>query len=199
MKSTESDYAIIKTYDKATGAVTLDRALDYQHFGQSQSTGSKYSGVDIRGEVLLLTRNIRIVGNDTEAWGCQIVTSDFYEEDGTMREGNTILDSVEIYNCSQYDTQKAALRFEGNFGRWSQISNSALHHGLGRGTEFIASANVILVNNTFFDFVRFGINVGSSNNITIQNNFVANIRIRGLKGLDGMIEPSAGILGCALE
>jgi len=70
---------------------------------------------------------------------------------------------------------------------------------LGRGTEFIASANVILVNNTFFDFVRFGINVGSSNNITIQNNFVANIRIRGLKGLDGMIEPSAGILGCALE
>jgi len=29
MKSTESDYAIIKTYDKATGAVTLDRALDY--------------------------------------------------------------------------------------------------------------------------------------------------------------------------
>lgn len=33
----------------------------------------------MRGEVMILSKNIRIVGNDTDAWGCQIVTSDFEE------------------------------------------------------------------------------------------------------------------------
>jgi hypothetical protein len=60
----------------------------------------------------MLTRNIKIVGNDTDAWGCQIVTSGFMEENDVMRQGMTYLDSVEIYNCSQFDTFKSALRFE---------------------------------------------------------------------------------------
>ena len=54
----------------------------------------------MRGEVMLLTRNVRIVGNDTEAWGCQVVTSDFIEGNGEKRYGKTVLDNVEIYNCS---------------------------------------------------------------------------------------------------
>lgn len=33
MRYEESDYAIIITYDIATGLVALDRALDYYHFG----------------------------------------------------------------------------------------------------------------------------------------------------------------------
>ena len=87
----------------------------------------------MRGEVMLLTRNLRIVGNDTDAWGCQVVTSDFIEGNGELRKGKTVLDHVEIYNCSQYDTYKAALRFEGNGGDYSIVSNSAIHHGLGMG------------------------------------------------------------------
>jgi hypothetical protein len=85
MKHKESDYAIISAYDSTTGLITLDRPLNYYHFGASLSTATKYSGVDIRGEVVLLTRNIKIVGNDTEAWGCQVVTSGFMEENDVMR------------------------------------------------------------------------------------------------------------------
>lgn len=33
----------------------------------------------MRGEVLLLTRNIRIIGQDIDSWGGQIVTSDTVE------------------------------------------------------------------------------------------------------------------------
>lgn len=69
----------------------------------------------MRGEVVLLSRNVRIVGNDSEAWGGQIVTSDFIEENGVWRTGSTWMDSVEIYNCSQYDTYKPAIRFEAAF------------------------------------------------------------------------------------
>jgi hypothetical protein len=115
IKWMEQDYAIIVTYDNNTGVTTLDRALTHWHWGAAQSTGPNYSGVDMRGEVLLLSRNIKIVGNDTDAWGGQVLTGDFIEGNGEFRNGTTILDNVEIYNCSQYDTYKAALRFTASF------------------------------------------------------------------------------------
>jgi parallel beta-helix repeat protein len=119
------------------------------------------------------------------------------EENDVMRQGMTYLDSVEIYNCSQYDTFKAAVRFEMAFGQASQISNSAIHHGLGIGAHIVASANVRLVNNSFFDFKKFGINIESSNNVTIDGNLVGDVNSRGYQGLDGMFDTNAGILGCA--
>ena len=48
----------------------LDRKINFSHFGAAVSTGAKYNGADLRGEVVLLTRSIKIVGNDTEHWGC---------------------------------------------------------------------------------------------------------------------------------
>ena len=68
--SEAKDDVFVKTYDNSTGLVTLNSSLDYYHFGAAESTASKYSGVDIRGEVLLLTRNVLIEGYDEEAWGC---------------------------------------------------------------------------------------------------------------------------------
>lgn len=49
------------------------------------------------------------------------------------------MNSVEIYNCSQYDTYKAAIRFEGAYGGWSEVRNSAIHHGLGYGANIDSS------------------------------------------------------------
>jgi hypothetical protein len=75
----ERDWVKIKSYDNATGIITLQTPLNNYHWGAPVSTASQYSGIDMRGEVSLLTRNIKIKGNDTESWGCQIVTSDFIE------------------------------------------------------------------------------------------------------------------------
>ena len=47
--------------------------------------------------------------------------------------GITIMDSVEIYDCSQANTFFAALRFEGNSGSYSTISNTSIHNGYGWG------------------------------------------------------------------
>jgi len=109
------------------------------------------------------------------------VTSDFIEGNNEVRYGRTYIDSVEIYNCSQYDTYKAAVRFEGAEGAWNSITNSALHHGLGIGLDIQVSSNVVFANNDIFDFVRFGINIMTSNNITIDNNWVHGIFSRHLK------------------
>mmetsp|Transcript_43949 Transcript_43949/g.42526 ORF Transcript_43949/g.42526 Transcript_43949/m.42526 type:complete len:115 (-) Transcript_43949:1392-1736(-) len=111
----------------------------------------------MRGEVFLLTRNVKVQGVDNEGWGCQFLTSDFEEENEVYRAGKTILSHVEVYNCSQYDTYKAALRFEGaTFRQDSHVRHSTFHHGLGLGLHIINSENIHLDSNVFFDFVRFG-------------------------------------------
>ena len=40
------------------GLLTLDEDLDYYHYGEGASTADEYNGIDVRGEVLLLSRNI---------------------------------------------------------------------------------------------------------------------------------------------
>ena len=52
----------------------------------------------MRGEVRLLNRNVRVVGNNDsgENWGCNILTLDRTEFDGTVRQSTTKFDNVEV-------------------------------------------------------------------------------------------------------
>jgi hypothetical protein len=122
----------------------------------------------MRGEVMILKKNVKIIGNDTDAWGCQIVTSDFQEGNNELRVGYTFFDNVEVHNCSQYDTYKAAIRFEGAKLGSSKISNSAIHHGLGMAFNVEFSENIILQNNNIFNFQKYGINIMTSKKITLD-------------------------------
>jgi len=95
----------INSYNNETGEIGINGTIVFNHWGAAESTADKYNGVDIRAEVVLLTRNIKIVGEDVESWGCQIVTSDtveFVESTGELkyRNGQMLIDNVEIYNCS---------------------------------------------------------------------------------------------------
>ena len=58
MQYHHSDYRTISAYDTSTGVVTLDSALNYYHWRAAASTETDYDGVDMRGEVTLLTRNV---------------------------------------------------------------------------------------------------------------------------------------------
>jgi hypothetical protein len=48
----------------------------YYHYGDYDTTASRYDGVDIRAEVILLSRNVRVVGSDEDAWGATILAAD---------------------------------------------------------------------------------------------------------------------------
>lgn len=177
------DYTVVSTYDATSGLVTLQTPLNYYHWGASTSTAADYNGVDMRGEVLLLSRNIRIVGEDIESWGCQIVTSDSVEVDAATgnivtRTGSSIMDSVEIYNCSQIDTFKAALRFESAVQSHSSVTNSAIHNGLGWGINVKASKNILFKDNVIFGFRPIGVGIDVSHNITFDNNVVGKVEHR---------------------
>jgi hypothetical protein len=98
-----ADDVFVESYDNETGKVVLNRNLTFYHWGAPKSTKQDFTA-DIRGEAMILTRNVRIRGQNIEGWGGQIVTSDTVEINAlgemAIREGSTILDSVEIYNCS---------------------------------------------------------------------------------------------------
>ena len=49
---------MITGYDIESGIATLEEELTFNHWGALESTATKYNGVDIRGEVLILSRNI---------------------------------------------------------------------------------------------------------------------------------------------
>lgn len=90
----------IAYYDDATGRTILDEALEYYHYGAADEGDT---GIDMRAEVLLLTRNIKITGTDTDNWGCAIVTSDTEEfavdESVIERTGVMYLHNVEVEFC----------------------------------------------------------------------------------------------------
>jgi len=98
----EGEDFVISSYDSATGVTALSGSTTHYHWGDPTSTVAEY-GVDMRGEVILLSRSVKIQGENIESWGGQIVTSDTMEVFPTevkMRYGSTILDNVELYNCS---------------------------------------------------------------------------------------------------
>jgi hypothetical protein len=59
-QSLHTDYMTIESYDASTGQLNFTSKLMYYHFGDSVSTAAKYNGVDMRGEVVLLSRSIVI-------------------------------------------------------------------------------------------------------------------------------------------
>lgn len=156
----------------------------------------------MRGEVILFNRSIVIAGEDIESWGGQIVTSDTYEfMNGQLNflTGQTILDHVEIYNCSQWDTFKSALRFESASTKYSSVTNSAIHNGLGWGVRIDKSANIYFKDNVIYDFRPIGLTIESSRNITIDGNVMIRVTARTTLGTDEPVEdPSGGFCICSI-
>jgi parallel beta-helix repeat protein len=175
-----SDDVFVKSYDTLTGETHLMSKLDWYHWGALESRASEYNGADMRGEVLLLTRNIRIAGEDIESWGGQIVTSDTVEINSlgemAVRSGSTVMENVEVYNCSQIDTQKAAIRWEGATQKYSEVTNCTFHNGYSWGVYIKSSTNILFRDNIVFNFRPVGINLSNTKNVTIDHNVIGHIQ-----------------------
>jgi hypothetical protein len=146
----------VVSYDKKTGIIELNEALEWYHFGAAKSTAEKYNGLDMRGEVLSLTRNIRIVGTEVEDWGAQILTADIMEEDESeesgfaFREGRTTLDSIEIQYGGQKNTRHGGIRFENCISNKQYVRNSVVHEGPGWMVNGLKSKDLNFDNNVFW-------------------------------------------------
>ena len=136
--ATHSEYRTIKAI--TGGVITLDKPLEFYHYGTAESTAAKYNGVDIRNEVALLSSNVMFKGEEKDGWAGHVLVSDLIDAgaDGAvkMRRGYLIADNVEFFNVSQKDVGKGGLRWESAVGSdkvVSTVTNCAIHSGLDWG------------------------------------------------------------------
>lgn len=133
----------------------------------------------MRGEVIMLSRNIKIIGQDIDSWGGQFVTGDTAEinDDGTVKEriGSTYMDWVEMHNMSQIDGTGAALRWENAALGFSEITNCSVHNGYGWGIYVKNSNNVLIKDSRIYNFRPVGVVLSDVKNTTFDRNVVAHI------------------------
>ena len=88
------------------------------------------------------------------------------------------MDNVEVYNCSQRNTFKSAIRFEAASLSWSNISNSVVHGSIAWGFSAQYSANINIESTSFIGARAVAVNVFGSNNVTINNAFAGDVTRR---------------------
>lgn len=141
MRTLDTDICEIESTLPAAGKITCKEPLEGFHYGSNESTEGEFS-VDMRAEVALLSRNIKVVPSMEdmshllrEPWSCRILVSDFFENDADMthRKGSLNMDHVEVYKCGQKYTWKSAIKFENARSGGSSVTNSAIYDGLSPG------------------------------------------------------------------
>ena len=179
INNTHSEYRTISAID--AGTITLDKPLAFYHYGAAASTATDYNGVDIRNEVILLTRNVKVRGEAADAWPGHVLVTDIIETDATMREGYLIADHVEFSNLSQKDVGKGGIRWEGALGSsstYSKVSNCALHSGQDWGLSLIESNNIEVIDSAFVGWRAIGVRIDKTQNVTFTGNFVGDVKPR---------------------
>jgi nitrous oxidase accessory protein NosD len=122
------------------------------------------------------------------------------ELDGTFREGQTYMDSVEIVYGGQKDTRSAAIRFEGAVAKSQVIKNCAVHEGPGWMVNGLRSKNLKFENNVFWGGNQVGVGFNSVMSTKFNSNFVGWVTPRNDLEAIGMatLDVMGGALFCSL-
>lgn len=178
--SSASDVSFANKYDKRTiTSITngnkdlgLNSGLAYKHTGVTKP----YSGngqnwtVDMRAEVGLLTRNIKIQGDLAST------TSKFGAHVMIMGNAEAYFNGVELYRVGQVKTTgrypfhwHARGNADGQY-----FKNSSVHQSYNRALTIHATNNVLVENSVFFDHIGHGIffETGSEEGNKILGNLV---------------------------
>lgn len=173
------------------GELLVTEEFKYYHYGAQDGVDDKHAtpimgssssieleDVTVTGEVHLLSRNIQIYGIDEDGWGCTIIVNDQVSSTGELLNGQMELDNVEVRNCSQRDTYKAAIRFESAMFANSIISNSVVHGGLGWLLYIKNSAHITIENSDFIGGRGIGVHLHNTIDVLLDGIFVADIHPR---------------------
>jgi len=99
-----------------------------------------------------------------------------------------IWENVQVYNCSQKNTENAAVRFENARGREdNRIQDSVIHNGLGWGLHVKDSKRIQVSGNTIAGFRALGAKASSVDDFTFNDNMVFDVIRREDFGTEDMI------------
>jgi hypothetical protein len=142
-----SETAVVSSYNSITGELNLESPLKFYHFGAAQ-VSSEHQGLDMRGEVVLLTRNIVIQGDSSVNWAGMLLTTDVIKINSAGEEtaysGVTKLDYVELKNMGQENNDKAGIQFTNSMrpstsSDLSTFTGVTVHNSQGLGIRILNS------------------------------------------------------------
>ena len=151
LSPSDHEYRVITAINSQQ--ITLNKTLEMYHYGSSDLSEYRINGYDIRGEIMHMTRNIKIIGTNVDDWGCHILAHDFTDVDGSKVVSKTHMHWVEMYNCTQRNTNHANIRFE-MVNRYDNhtVEDCSFHHGLGRAFEFTQARGISVKRNNIYSF-----------------------------------------------
>ncbi|CAD8161606.1 unnamed protein product [Paramecium octaurelia] len=168
--------------------ITLDRALEFDHFGAPQVTVDKpgIGQLDMRSLVGHLTRKIKIEGGPSKhGLGCRVLIYQFEEPEANLgfpRRGYTILRGVEFNNCGQYDTSRSGLDFRNLnsdiIKTPSEVIGCSFHDTTGMLMTIENSQYILVKNNVFFTGIKALVQINNSQYVKFQNNALIYVKKR---------------------
>ncbi|MGI8911283.1 MAG: G8 domain-containing protein [Rubrobacteraceae bacterium] len=139
--------------------VTLDRQLQYAHWGTVQTFDGK--PVDERAEVALLSRNVTIQGepvSSASGFGGQIMVMDM-TMNGMTQHATARLEGVELKAMGQKNIlRRYPLHFHmlGDGGANSYLKDSSIHHTFNRCVTIHGTNQLQVHDNVCFDHIGHG-------------------------------------------
>ncbi len=147
--------------------VTLGKALAYMHYGDTQTIAG--TTLDERAEVALLSRNIRVQGDDTSS------TSSFGGHIMNMGSGAMRVENVELFRMGQKQkTGRYPIHWHmmGDNATGSYLKNSSIHNTFNRCVTIHGSNNILLENNAAFDAIGhcYFLEDGAETGLVLEHN-----------------------------
>jgi len=169
--------------------ITFQEKLNFPHTAYYEPSykntdGSKSWPVDLRAEVGVLSKNIKIQGEvctDSPGFGGHIMIHGTFMDNGNgtygSKGGEAYIDGIELFNMGQ-EGELGRYPFHwhmlGEKGKDQYIKNSSVHQSHNRAITIHGTWSTLVDNNFCYDHIGHGIFLedGSERDNTISNNVV---------------------------
>ena len=174
----------------------LNKAINFYHSG-SRLTINDYL-VDMRTEVALISRNVKITTN-SNGWPGSMLINDYLDElveaDPINRTGRADLDHVYFDQCGQLDTNLACLRFEAVGTKESIVRNCVFKQPQNWAIYMNKAKKISLINNLIYNVRWRGVVATEINDVNIMGNVIINVFERSYT--ESILDASAGFFICS--
>ena len=183
----ESREVEVRKIESISGrTITLYKALDFDHAGSSYSLSDDSASWRIAAEVGLLSRNIRIVGEDypenvEEEFGARVLVGKFTQDDVDYR-GYAKISNVEFFRAGQEGwTDRFDARYSLAFidhgesynndaeDRESYVKKCAFNYNYNAAIGLFSTNNVLIKDNVVYRTLEYGLRDEGVGNRWVHN------------------------------
>jgi hypothetical protein len=174
----------------------LDKPVTYYHSGAPLMINDYL--VDMRTEVALISRNVKIT-TEQNGWTGAVVVNDYLDElvdtDPVFRTGKVDLSHVYFDECGQFDTNLACLRFESVGSKASSVQHCAFKSPQTWAVFLKDAANLTFSHNLIYNGRWRGIVATKITDVVFHNNMIISIYQRNY--VAAILDASAGFFVCS--